>query len=84
MLQNKRNLEDARNWVTSYEIETKGYFDGQLNYLNLLAHTCCHEFSHLIQSINGWCKKGSIHNEDFYGILDQLYERVKRHKYAIT
>lgn len=77
MLQNKRNLAEARNWITCYEIESRGYFQGELNYAHLLAHTCCHEFSHLIQSINGWWKRGSIHNQDFYRILDQLYQSGK-------
>lgn len=77
MLSNKRNVEDARNWITSHEIESRQYFNGQLNYAHLLAHTCCHEFAHLIQVINGWWKRGSIHNADFYRILDQIHQSGK-------
>ena len=77
MLISKRNISDARSWITGYEIESRQYFGGRLNYAQLLAHTCCHEFSHLIQAINGWWKRGSIHNQDFYRILDQLHESDK-------
>nr|WP_166268851.1 hypothetical protein [Marinobacter caseinilyticus] len=69
----KHRPDTAAGWLSSREILNRGYFDGQLSTLNLLAHTCCHEFAHLLQHVAGKRKRGSVHNRHFYEILDNLH-----------
>ncbi|WP_100638982.1 hypothetical protein [Marinobacter salexigens] len=74
MIQAKHHPATASGWLSSREIHRRGYFDGELNTLNLLAHTCCHEFAHLLQHSAGHRFPGSVHNRHFYNILDGLHE----------
>lgn len=74
MILAKHQPDTARVWLSSREIHKRGYFGGELNTLNLLAHTCCHEFAHLLQQSAGQRYPGSVHNRHFYTILDQLHE----------
>ncbi|AOY89280.1 hypothetical protein BKP64_14485 [Marinobacter salinus] len=74
MIEAKHQPDTASGWLSSREIRRRGYFGGQLSPLNLLAHTCCHEFAHLLQQSAGQRFRGSVHNRHFYGILDGLYE----------
>lgn len=73
MVASKHDADRAALWRTGREIMNRGYFDGQLALSSLLAHTCCHEFAHLVQNINGWISRGSIHNGRFYQILDRMH-----------
>ncbi|WP_375172045.1 hypothetical protein [Marinobacter sp.] len=73
MIEAKQRPETAQGWLSSREILKRGYFDGQLSPLNLLAHTCCHEFAHLLQQSAGKRYRGSVHNRHFYRILDDLH-----------
>ncbi|WP_426415363.1 hypothetical protein [Aestuariirhabdus sp. LZHN29] len=73
MVASKRCPRQAELWMTAREIRARGYFDGEPGYAELLAHTCCHEFAHLVQSLNGWYRRGSIHNAGFYRILDRIH-----------
>lgn len=74
MIQAKHQPDTASGWLSSREIHRRGYFGGELNTLNLLAHTCCHEFAHLLQHSAGQRFRGSVHNRHFYTILDELHE----------
>src|SRR5690554_3412057 len=74
MIQAKQQPGTASGWLSSREIHRRGYFGGELNTLNLLAHTCCHEFAHLLQHSAGQRFRGSVHNQHFYKILDELHE----------
>ncbi len=74
MIMAKQQAESAIGWLSSREILQRGYFGGELTTLNLLAHTCCHEFAHLLQHSAGKRFHGSVHNHHFYEILDQLHE----------
>jgi hypothetical protein len=74
MIAAKQAAETAEGWLSTREIRQRGYFDGQVSPLNLLAHTCCHEFAHLLQQSAGQRHYGSVHNRHFYGILDELYD----------
>ncbi|HEV8078616.1 MAG TPA: hypothetical protein VGP45_09550, partial [Marinobacter sp.] len=69
----KYQPETAVGWLSAREIRKRGYFDGEISPLNLLAHTCCHEFAHLLQQVAGQRHFGSVHNHHFYDILDQLH-----------
>ncbi|AFP29123.1 hypothetical protein MRBBS_0185 [Marinobacter sp. BSs20148] len=73
MILAKYQPETAAGWLSAREIRKRGYFDGEVSPLNLLAHTCCHEFAHLLQQVAGQRHFGSVHNRHFYDILDQLH-----------
>jgi hypothetical protein len=73
MIEAKHLPETTVGWLSGREIQQRGYFDGQLSPLNLLAHTCCHEFAHLMQHQAGERFRGSVHNRHFYRILDDLH-----------
>jgi hypothetical protein len=74
MVGNKRlNPASASRWTTGREILKRGYFDSSLTLSNIISHTVVHEFSHLIQVLNGWRYDGSVHNEDFYNVVDRIY-----------
>ncbi len=70
----KHQPETALGWLSTREIRGRGYFDGEVSTLNLLAHTCCHEFAHLLQQSAGQRRHGSVHNRHFYDVLDQVHE----------
>lgn len=73
MIAAKHHPDAAISWLSGREILQRGYFEGRVTTLNLLAHTCCHEFAHLLQHISGQRYRGSVHNRHFYGILDELH-----------
>lgn len=73
MIAAKQNSATAEGWLSLREIRRRHYYSGQCSTLNLLAHTCCHEFAHLLQSIAGQRYRGSVHNRHFYDILDGLH-----------
>ncbi|WP_150911970.1 hypothetical protein [Marinobacter halotolerans] len=73
MIEAKYRPETAGGWLSGREIQQRGYFDGELSPLNLLAHTCCHEFAHLLQHNASQRFRGSVHNRHFYRILDDLH-----------
>lgn len=63
----------ALSWLSTKEIQQRGYYDGQLTLLNLLSHTVCHEYVHIIQNLKDWRYDGSVHNEEFYYLMDRLH-----------
>ena len=73
MIAAKQHPDSARGWLSLRELLHRGYFGGEPSPLNLLAHTCCHEFAHLLQCQAGQRYRGSVHNRHFYGFLDQLH-----------
>ncbi|MEX0604371.1 MAG: hypothetical protein WD623_16645 [Marinobacter sp.] len=73
MIVAKHRPDTAAGWLSSREIQRRRYFDGELSTANLLAHTCCHEFAHLLQHVAGKRHRGSVHNRHFYEILDELH-----------
>lgn len=77
MVASKFNPEFAPQWRTGSEIIKRAYFGGELDLPGLLAHTCCHEFAHLVQCVNGWISYGSVHNDAFYRILDRIHQSGK-------
>lgn len=68
----KQQPAGARGWLSTREILQRGYFGGEVTVLNLLAHTCNHEFAHLLQQNGGQRFHGSVHNHHFYRLLDNL------------
>lgn len=84
MVRSKFNLHESVMWMSHREIIKRNYFNGDTGLINLLAHTVCHEFAHAIQQMHGKIYKGSVHNQHFYDLLDQLHidghaDTVKQH-----
>ena len=73
MISSKFNHNEAELWLSFRELVNKQYFEGDSRLLNVLSQTICHEFSHALQQLQGKVFKGSIHNQHFYQILDQLH-----------
>ena len=73
MVADKASPEACAAWLSAREIHGRGYFGGVLSESNLLAHTCCHEFAHLLQTLEGQRHRGSVHNGAFYRLLDDLH-----------
>lgn len=73
MIAAKHQPATAQGWLSTREIRGRGYFGGEVTVLNLLAHTCCHEFAHLLQHSAGQRHYGSVHNRHFYEALDDLH-----------
>lgn len=73
MIMSKHQPDAVAGWLSGREIRQRKYFDGEVTTLNLLAHTCCHEFAHLLQHVSGQRYRGSVHNQHFYRILDELH-----------
>lgn len=67
MVEDKAAPEACAAWLSAREIRARGYFGGELSESNLLAHTCCHEFAHLLQTRHGQRHRGSVHNRAFSG-----------------
>lgn len=74
MISAKQAPDTAQWWLSTREIQNRGYFAGEVSALNLLAHTCCHEFAHLLQHNAGHRHYRSVHNRHFYRILDDLHQ----------
>lgn len=73
MIADKQNPGGCGAWLSTREIQARRYFDGEISEANLLAHTCCHEFAHLLQAARGERRFGSVHNRAFYEQLDRLH-----------
>lgn len=74
MIESKFNPLEAKKWLTYREIIKYNYYNANPALSNILAHTICHEFSHLIQQHRKHIKRGSIHNTAFYEILSNFHE----------
>ena len=73
MVASKSDPNYICKWLTSREVHERKYFNGQINLLNVLAHTMAHEFGHFVQVILGRRYDGSVHNQEFYVILDRIH-----------
>lgn len=73
MVADKRCPQASTNWLSTREIRQRGYWHGTVSMLNLLTHTCCHEFAHLQQTLAGDRQRGRVHTPFFYRLLDELH-----------
>tara|TARA_B100002049_G_scaffold204909_1_gene164723 strand:+ start:13251 stop:13778 length:528 start_codon:yes stop_codon:yes gene_type:complete len=64
----------AMKWRTGKEIKCMGYYDKNVTMQTLLAHTILHEYAHFYQTLTGGREYGSVHNDEFYRILNRLHE----------
>lgn len=74
MVADKADPRHCAGWLSTREIRQRGYWQGEVSMLNLLAHTCCHEFAHLQQSLTGPRRRGQVHTPRFYQLLDALHQ----------
>lgn len=74
MVESKLTESSARLWTTGKEIIKRKYFD-EFNFQNIIIATILHEYAHYIQVISGGRHHRSVHNEEFYKILDGFYEK---------
>jgi len=74
MINSKFDFAQAQCWTTGKEILERGYFNGTLQLPELLSHTVCHEFAHLVQFVKGWVYDNNVHNKYFYTILSRIHE----------
>lgn len=68
----KKNFTLANGYATTKEIGGRGFFNGEINYANLIAHTIIHESTHALQTAVGQRLKNSVHNKHFYKLLKEL------------
>ncbi len=73
MIQEKTQPDLMCRWRTALEVHARRYYGGELNLLNVLSHTMAHEFGHFVQNILGRRYSGSVHNDEFYTILDRIH-----------
>lgn len=74
MIAEKQDYCTARRWLSFSEIAERNYFGRELTYLNVLAHTVCHEMAHVVQNVRGERYANSVHNSEFYRILDRMHK----------
>lgn len=75
MVADKADPARCAGWLSTREIRRRGYWQGEVSMLNLLAHTCCHEFAHLQQSLERGRQRGRVHTRHFYQLLDDLHHQ---------
>jgi len=73
MIESKFNQQQVKLWMTYREVDSRHYYNRVTTLINILAHTVCHEFAHVIQQVTKSISKGSIHNAHFYSILDKIH-----------
>lgn len=74
MVESKFDPRFACRWLSTKEIQQRKYYGGDPTLLNILSHTICHEYVHIIQNIKRWRYDGSVHNPQFYYLLDRLHK----------
>ena len=73
MIKDKTDPSVMCHWLSTKEVYKRGYYHGELNLLNVLSHTIAHEFGHFVQVVLGRRYDGSVHNDEFYQILDRIH-----------
>lgn len=73
MVESKMSAAGAEKWLSAREIRKFRFFNGEVTFVNLLAHTIMHEYGHMHQHLEGGRTRGSVHNDCFYRILAQLH-----------
>lgn len=77
MIASKQNPAERLLWLSAREILRRGYGNTPTGsapgMASLLSHTCCHEFAHLLQTLNQGRRRGEVHNAAFYHHLDALH-----------
>lgn len=67
-------------WLSTKEILSRNYFGGDVTFMNLMAHVVCHEMAHVVQNIRGERYANSVHNPEFYRILDKMHTNGHAHR----
>ena len=75
MIMDKFDYNRAILWLTGREIIKYKFFNGNVSFENVVAHTILHEMAHALQVIMSDREYNSVHNEAFYKWLGLLHER---------
>lgn len=67
----------ASGWTHGKEIINRKYYNGILTPHNCLAAVALHEVAHYYQHLIYERKFGSVHNKEFYKILDKMHNNGK-------
>lgn len=78
MLLESQSEEMAKNYLHYKESIKRGYYDRRMDYADVLTTICLHEFCHFIQVVLGKHSKNSIHNAEFYTILDKSHQSQEK------
>ncbi len=73
MVADKIDPRWAGSWFTTREVQRRGYLPSPPGALELLAHTVCHEFAHVLRQVSGPRGRGTAHDAAFYRVLDALH-----------
>jgi hypothetical protein len=63
----------SSKWTHGDEIVERNYFNGDLSPQNMMVAAIIHEYAHFIQVIMGYRTRKSVHNKEFYEILDRMH-----------
>lgn len=75
ILSKQSSFSKAAGWLSTKEIIKYKFFNGNVTFKNLIIHTVIHEFSHFIQCLRGHRLLNSVHNDQFYSILKEMYDK---------
>jgi hypothetical protein len=65
----------SSGWTHGKEILKRGYFEKKITPQTILTAVLIHETAHYFQMLANKVYDGSIHNEEFYEILDRMHFR---------
>lgn len=68
------NFSSLKRWTTYSEIYNRKYFNSIGNIQTSLAATVVHEVAHLFQNLIYGRIKNSVHNDEFYSVLDKMHK----------
>lgn len=69
-----KSITDASKWLTFQENKKYNFFNGEITVLTLLSSVVIHEFGHYLQTVRGHRLYRSVHNAEFYKILNELHD----------
>ncbi len=72
-----QSYQIASGWTHGKEIIDRKYYDGVLTPHNCLAAVALHEVAHYYQHLIYERRFGSVHNKEFYKILDKMHANGK-------
>lgn len=63
----------SSKWRHGEEIVERQYFNGVLSPQHMMVAAVMHEYAHFVQVLNGGRTYKSVHNKNFYEILDRMH-----------
>jgi len=83
MVESKRCKQKSAGWTTGKEILNRKYYNGELSFPHLMAHTVLHEVAHYhCIALNGR-DRGEVHTPEFYDSLSLLHAHCGKEALAM-